>query len=131
MKRFDILASGPRSVYPARRRNHVHRVSITTFIALVGTAALAAQSNPFSNDARQQYALVKGSLLKAAEKMPAENYSFRTVPEVRTFGEMIAHVADAGLMMCGVVKGEKVTANARSKTSKADLVAALKASFDY
>ncbi len=63
--------------------------------------------------------------------MPEENYSFRTTPQVRTFGEMIAHVADGQLMMCGVVKGEKVTANARSKTSKADLVAALKASFDY
>ena len=98
---------------------------------LICAAALQAQDNPFSADARQSYALVKDSLLKAAEKMPAENYSFRTTPQVRSFGEMIAHVADAGLMMCAVVKGEKVSANASSKTSKADLVAALKASFDY
>ena len=110
----------------------MHRVS-TLFVlgAMLSVTLLNAQSNPFSTDARAHYALIKGSLLKAAEKMPEENYSFRTVPQVRTFGEMIAHVADAGLMMCGVVKGEKVTANARSKTSKADLVAALKASFDY
>jgi len=109
----------------------VYRLWTATLTATLFATVLAAQNNPFSNDARQQYSLIKGSLLKAAEKMPAENYSFRTVPEVRTFGEMIAHVADAGLMMCGVVKGEKVTANARGKTSKADLVAALKASFDY
>ena len=57
--------------------------------------ALPAQNNPISADARQSYALVKDSLLKAAGKMPAEDYSFRTVPQVRTFGEMIAHVADA------------------------------------
>ena len=63
--------------------------------------------------------------------MPEENYAFRTTPQVRTFGEMIAHVADAQLRMCAVVKDEKVTANAASKTSKTDLVAALKASFDY
>ena len=49
-------------------------------------AALQAQDNPFSADARQSYALVKDSLLKAADKMPAEDYSFRTVPPVRTFG---------------------------------------------
>jgi hypothetical protein len=110
----------------------VHRVlTITLIAALFNVITLNAQNNPFSNDARQTYALIKGSLLKAADKMPEENYSFRTTPQVRTFGEMIAHVADAGLMMCAGVKGEKVTANARSKTSKADLVAALKASFDY
>ncbi|HTB19982.1 MAG TPA: DinB family protein [Bryobacteraceae bacterium] len=96
--------------------------------------ALGAQDNPISADARQSYALVKDSLLKAADRMPAENYSFRTVPQVRTFGEMIAHVADGQLLMCQVAKGEKTTANAKfppPKTSKADLVAALKASFDY
>jgi len=53
---------------------------------------------------------------------------------VRTFGEMIAHVADGQLLMCQVAKGEKTTADAKfppPKTAKADLVAALKASFDY
>jgi len=97
-------------------------------------AALHAQDNPFSADARQSYALVKDSLLKAAERMPAEDYSFRTTPKVRTFGEMIAHVATAQMLMCGVVKGEKSIANPQfkpAKTAKADLVADLKASFDY
>jgi uncharacterized damage-inducible protein DinB len=109
----------------------------TYSISLLGflcTVALCAQDNPISADARQSYALVKESLLKAADRMPAEDYSFRTVPQVRTFGEMIAHVADGQLLMCQVVKGEKTTANAKfapAKTAKADLVASLKASFDY
>jgi hypothetical protein len=109
----------------------------TYSILLLGflcTVALCAQDNPISADARQSYALVKDSLLKAADRMPAEDYSFRTVPQVRTFGEMIAHVADGQLLMCQVVKGEKTTANAKfppPKTAKADLVASLKASFDY
>ena len=102
-------------------------------VALAG-AGLAAAQNPFSDDARQSYELVKPSLIKAAERMPEENYSFRTVPQVRTFGEMIAHVADGQMLMCQVVTGEKTTANAKfapAKTSKAELVASLKASFDY
>ena len=99
--------------------------------ALFLASTLAAQENPFSQDARQTYALIKPSLLAAAARMPEENYSFRTVPPVRTFGEMIAHVADGQLRMCAVVKGETVTANANTKTAKAELVAALKASFDY
>ncbi len=105
--------------------------AVTVLWSLLLAAGLHAQNNPFTDDARQTYALVKPNLLKAAEKMPEEDYSFRTVPEVRTFGEMIAHVADGQLLMCAVVKGEKVTADARSKKSKAGLIAALKASFDY
>ena len=68
---------------------------------------LLAQGNPYSDDARQSYGFIKGNLLEAADKMPAEDYSFRTTPKVRTFGEMIAHVADAQMLMCAVVKGEE------------------------
>jgi uncharacterized damage-inducible protein DinB len=110
----------------------------TLAFGFICVAALSAQSNaqnnPISTDARQSYALVKDSLLKAADRMPAEDYSFRTVPQVRTFGEMIAHLADAQLLMCQVVTGEKTTANAKfspAKNAKADLVASLKASFAY
>ena len=105
--------------------------ALAAIIAASLTIGLHAQSNPFSSDARQHYAFIKPSLLKAAEKMPEEYYSFRTVAEVRTFGEMIAHVADGQLRMCAVVKGEQVAADASTKKSKADLVAALQASFDY
>jgi len=98
---------------------------------LFGACLLDAQDNPFSADARQTYALIKDSILRAAEKMPAQDYAFRSVAPVRTFGEMIAHVADAQLRMCGVVKGESPSASAASKTTKAELVAVLKTSFEY
>lgn len=104
-------------------------------LMLVATLAAAvhvsAQSNPISTDAKQDYASVKNVLLKSAEKMPEENYSFRSTPQVRTFGEMIAHIADAQTALCAVAKGEQKRGNAAGKTSQAELSAALKASFDY
>ena len=106
----------------------------TLLLALTSIAALHAQDNPFSDDALQAYGIIKGSLLKAADRMPAEDYAFRSTPKVRTFGEMIHHVTQAQLLMCGVVKGEKSIANPQFKpapTTKTDLVTALKASFDY
>ena len=57
---------------------------------LFGACLLNAQDNPFSADARQTYALIKDSILRAAEKMPAQDYAFRSVPPVRTFGEMMS-----------------------------------------
>ena len=55
------------------------RQRILTVAFLLARAGLHAQSNPFSDDARQTYALIKPILLRAAEKMPEAYYSFRTV----------------------------------------------------
>src|SRR5581483_6010329 len=87
------------------RKDRVNMKLIAVLSVFLAGAGLYGQSSPSSDDARQSYALVKPSLIRAAEKMPEEYYSFRTVPEVRTFAEMIAHVADGQLLMCGVVKG--------------------------
>ncbi len=105
--------------------------AVMAVMVVAGAVNLKAQSNPVSDDAKHQYASIKNILLKSAEKMPEADYAFRTTPQVRTYGEMIAHIADVQTMLCGAVKGEMKHGNAAAKTSKADLSAALKASFDY
>jgi hypothetical protein len=109
-------------------------IRMWTFMAAVmiaGTLPLAAQSNPFSADAKQSYSGIKNTLLKAADKMPEQFYSFRTTEKVRTYAEIMTHIADTQMLLCGMAKGEQKTGNAGAKTAKADVVAALKASFDY
>jgi uncharacterized damage-inducible protein DinB len=76
------------------------------------------------------YNSVKTNLIAAAEAMPESNYDFRPVPEEMTFGGWVAHVADAQVGICSTLNGQTRRGDAASKTSKADLVAALKASFD-
>jgi uncharacterized damage-inducible protein DinB len=61
--------------------------------------------------------------------MPAEDYAFRPTPDVRTFAQLLAHIIDAQMSFCSSVKGEPRKLNAAAKTSKTDLVAALKESF--
>jgi uncharacterized damage-inducible protein DinB len=72
----------------------------------------------------------KDILVRAAEKMPEENYAFKPTPEVRSFGQIVAHVADANFMFASMAQGEKPTPRdiEKTKTSKADLVVALKES---
>jgi hypothetical protein len=98
---------------------------------LMGTALLHAQSNPFSAEAKSSYEGIANNILKAAEKMPEDSYSFKATADVRTFGELIGHVANAQLAICGTAKGETKHGDAASKTSKADLVEALKTSNAY
>lgn len=86
-------------------------------------------ANPTIGELKQMYTNVKNNHIKMAEKMPEEHYSFQATPEIRTFGKLVAHVADSQARTCSAVNGEQKAVNADSKTSKADLVAALKESY--
>ena len=98
--------------------------------SLVGVVSLQAQTtNALSGELKQSYNSIKTNLEKAAEDMPEENYGFKPTPDIRTFGALVAHIADAQTRFCSVANGEPKTPNAGSKTSKADIVAALKDSF--
>jgi uncharacterized damage-inducible protein DinB len=92
--------------------------------------APAPAGNPLIPEAKQAYTSIKTNLTAMAAKMPPENYDFKASPDVRTFGAVIAHVADTQMRTCAAVVGEQKTVDAASKTAKNDLVAALKASFD-
>lgn len=92
-------------------------------------APQAAPANPLSAEAKGMYTGVKNNLIKMAEKMPEEHYAFKASPEIRTFGQLIGHVADSQARTCSTVNGEAKNLGASAKTSKADLVAALKESF--
>ena len=102
-------------------------------VVFVAACALHAQdANPFSADARQAYAEVKSNILKSAEKMPEENYGFRPAPRVRTFGQILGHVAEEQYFYCGTAKGERKAVDVeKTKTAKTDLLAALQDSFAY
>jgi len=89
--------------------------------------------NPLSSELKAQYDMSKDVITKSAERMPESNYSFKPAEgNTRTFGQIIGHIADVQLAVCGAAKGEQKRGDAEStKTSKADLTAALKESFDY
>ena len=101
--------------------------------AAVGGAGLVhgQTANPLSDEVRWTYGSIKNNLLKLADKMPAEKYAFRPVPEVETFGRRVAHIADANMSVCSGLNGEPKKLGAAAKTSKVELVAALKESFAY
>jgi uncharacterized damage-inducible protein DinB len=69
----------------------------------------------------------------AADLVPADKYSYRPAPSVRTFGQLVAHVADAHNWYCGNATGQKVEwsdAIEKGTTDKATVVQKLKQSID-
>jgi len=105
-------------------------------LSLCGAVCGLAQApdlKSLTGSARAMHQMVASNITKAAEKMPEENYSFKPTPEVRSYGAIVAHIADAQYLFCSAVIGEKNPAPGieKSKTSKAEIQAALKEAFAY
>jgi hypothetical protein len=95
-------------------------------------AAQAPKTYTVAADAQRSYAALKTNILKAADKMPAESYSYRPTPDIRTFARVVNHVTEAQLHSCGAVNGtapESLTKVPPETADKATIVAALQASF--
>ncbi|HXB26110.1 MAG TPA: DinB family protein [Gemmatimonadaceae bacterium] len=109
-------------------------------ITLLSLAVIlgAAPSHPVATTApsvlaadREIWTMVIGYVTAAAEQVPDSSYSYRPVPTVRTFGQLVAHIAGSQDMFCAQALGEQAHASdeiERTITDKAALVAALEAS---
>jgi len=93
----------------------------------------AYAADPLVAGQKALYEGSKNNLTRSAEKMPEQFYSFKPTPDVRTFGQLIGHLADFQYVFCAAAAGEKPPVNGieDSKTSKADLIQALKDGFAY
>lgn len=113
------------------------RSIIQSLLMLLIAAVVSAQEkpqavappvvNPVTEHNTMLWTSTNKILLRTAETMPEEYYSFKPSEDVRTFGQIIGHVADVQYYMCSAVLGEKNPSPKieKTKTSKADLIAAL------
>jgi uncharacterized damage-inducible protein DinB len=108
----------------------------TTLLILCSVGLAAAQAPDFKSAAggvKTYYTQVKNNIIRSADKMSEENYSFKPTPEVRSFGQLVGHVADASYTFCSAASGEKNPSPGieKGKSGKADLAAAVKEAFAY
>ncbi len=83
-------------------------------------------------EVQRSYAGTKANILKAADKMPAEDFQFKPTPDVRTFARVLNHVTEAQLHSCGAINGtamDTLPAVPPETADKTAVVEALKASF--
>jgi uncharacterized damage-inducible protein DinB len=75
---------------------------------------------------------VQGYLVQAATAAPDSLFTFRPSPDVRSFGEMLDHVAASERGYCQAALGERPSGGGAGTgaTSKAEVLAALQASKD-
>jgi len=116
------------------------RATSTVFCLLMLAGTLGAQTAAKASapsvmgDLRQLWRQGTDYVGRSAAAVPDSAFAFRPTASVRTFGQIIGHVAGTQNMICAIALGEKVPAEdaiEKTATTKAALVQALKESNTY
>jgi len=105
-----------------------------TFAVLTLFAVSAfAQAPSVIKGSQATFTMAKTNIIKSAEKMPEENFAFKPTPDVRSFGDVLGHIADAQYAFCSAASGAEGPKNSVEKTwkSKAGLIEDLKNAFAF
>ena len=114
------------------------RVAYAFFGCVLIAAVADAQGPPPVTTAvslQRNYAQLKNNITASAEKMPEADYFFKPTPDIRGYGQLWAHVADAQFGQCSGVKGvpnpRQGQPSFEQLTTKADVQKALADSFAF
>jgi uncharacterized damage-inducible protein DinB len=113
-------------------------VSIAVLMACAAAPAAAQTSDGGADEVlstsmaaslKSMHQVIRRNLAEAAAAMPAEEYSFKPTPQVRSFAELVGHVINGNFYFCSQARGEKPTfgGDYSKTTDKAALVKALTA----
>ena len=113
----------------------MRRTLIPVLGALLAASPLAAQQveNDPVSALRRSFIEVSTWVSRAADMVPAEKYSFRPTETVRTFGQLIGHLADSFNYYCAQAAGRNVEWSdpiEKGITDKGELVVRLKQAYD-
>jgi len=121
-------------------------VFLCLLIAQVGVGKLAAQVNPYKDgtpgvtgyraEVMAEVMVQEDKFIRLAEAIPAEKYTWRPTPDVRSFAEVFLHVSAANYNLYKLVgtpppAGLDVKGLEKSTTDKAKVIATLKDSFAH
>ena len=88
-------------------------------------------SNPLTTTLSIFRSNMQDKIMKSAAAMPESKYSYRPTKDVRSFAEIVTHVADKSYVLCSNAKGEATPATASAKGSKTEIMAYIKGAYGY
>lgn len=114
------------------------RLALPFALALCAAPLAAQQAAPPADASvaatRALWQTMAGYVQRSAEQMPDADFAYRPVDGVRTFGQMVAHLAGAQYMFCAAATGDAARAEndiERTRTTKAAIVQAFRESTAY
>jgi uncharacterized damage-inducible protein DinB len=106
--------------------------ALACVMILVGVPKSYAQGVSVQAEMLQDWTALKTSMMKIADEMPADKFSFKPTPAQQSYGERVLHVAQVNDRFLGLVGGKAVAPTAdATATSKEASMKAMADSFDY
>ena len=114
----------------------MRHIVITVFTAAVlvtiGASRPAAQASVVRDEIRKDWVATRDLMMKIANEMPADKFTFKSTPPQRSYGEQILHIATTNVRFVELLGGKtKAPAINDKATSKAEILKAMADSFDY
>ncbi len=110
-----------------------NQTGVFTITKAAAAQPAAQQPNDVMAAARGGFEEVSAWVSKAAEMVPADKYTYKPVATVRSFGQLVGHVADGYNWYCSNAAGRKTEwsdAIEKGNTDKATVTAKLKQATD-
>ena len=90
-----------------------------------------AATNPLTTTLSIFRSNMQDKIMKSAEAMPASKYSYRPTKDVRSFAEILNHLAEISYILCSNAKGEANPDTTNAADAKTQTIARLKGAFGY
>jgi len=100
--------------------------------AQTGASVQTSSKGPLVASSQGIFGVAKGDILKSMDKIPDNLWSFQPTPDVRTVGQLFAHIADGQYEFCSAAEGTPVDKGIeKTAKTKAEISAAVKEAFAY
>ncbi len=114
------------------------KIRVFLTLACAAVCSLAGQTqppakqteSPATKEIREEFYAVTNNIRHAADKMPETDYGFKPAAGMRSFGEVLAHVADVQSKTCRSMLQDKKPVPSTPGASKSAVTKTLAASFD-
>ena len=121
-------------------------LALCLFVLAIGTLCLAAQVNPYKegtpgvtgyrSEVLAEVMIQEDKFTRLAEAIPADKYTWRPAPDVRSFAEVFLHVSTANYNLYKLVgtpapTGIDIKGLEKSTTDKAKVIVTMKDSFAH
>src|SRR4051812_5850483 len=109
------------------------KITAAVFVFASVLTAQAQTANPLMGTSKAIFNLSKGNIMGSVDKIPEDLWSFQPTKDVRTVGQLFAHIADGQYEFCGVALDGQAGDKGIEKSGKnrGEIIAALKDAFAY
>ena len=98
---------------------------IVAITLCTGAALFAQEANPISANLKRSWTNISGLIAKEAEKMPADDYSFKPTADIQNFGQRMAHEVGFTTRMCALLQGKQMNPKFADNPTKAEVTSAV------